>query len=185
MLDAKWHHTIEWGKLKNIFGYYPQVQWFNIGVLRHKGQTLEKSCDKAALFQRISFDGAHLTGKQFHHAFYEKTKVEVKEKLAHTVGNYYKEEAKNDLNKRITMTELKQATKMKTNHNGVNPYGIHPKLRKKFKFNTISICLHLVNSAFFMGIWPFDKTIFSILKNLAKLIILMHLHGELFHLLPI
>ena len=44
---------------------------------------------KAALFQRIFFDGAHLTGKLFDDAFYEKTK-EVKEKLAHTVGDYYK-----------------------------------------------------------------------------------------------
>ena len=30
----------------------------NIGVLRHKGKSLEKYCHKAALFQRIFFDGA-------------------------------------------------------------------------------------------------------------------------------
>ena len=83
----------------------------NIGVLRHKGKTLEKDCHKTALFQRIFFDGAQLTGKLFDNAFYEKTKVEVKEKLAHTVGDYYKEEVKNDLNMRITMNELKQAIK--------------------------------------------------------------------------
>ena len=59
----------------------------NIGVLRHKGKTLENDCHKAALFQRIFFDCAHLTGKLFDDAFYEKTKVEVEEKLAHTVGN--------------------------------------------------------------------------------------------------
>ena len=41
----------------------------NIGVLRHKGKTLEKDCQKAALFQRIIFDGAHLTGKLFDDAF--------------------------------------------------------------------------------------------------------------------
>ena len=41
----------------------------NIGVLRHKGKTLEKDCHKAALFQRIFFDGAHLTGKLFNDAF--------------------------------------------------------------------------------------------------------------------
>ena len=83
----------------------------------------------------------------------KKTKVDVKEKLAHTVGNYYKEEAKNDLNMRITMNELIQAKKkMKTNNKGVDPYGLQTKQLKKFKFNTISICLHLVNSAFFMGI---------------------------------
>ena len=39
---------------------------------------------------------------------------------------------------------------------------------KKFKFNTISICLHLINSAFFMGIWPFDKTIVKFLKKSGK-----------------
>ena len=92
----------------------------------------------------------------------KKTK-EVKEKLAHTVEDYYKKEVKNcthDLNMRITMDELKQAIKkMKTNSKGVDPYGLHPKLLTKFKFNTISIRLHLINNAFFMGIWPFDKTI--------------------------
>ena len=55
----------------------------NIGKLRHKGKTLEKDCHKAALFQRIFFDGAHLTGKLFDDAFYEKTKVEVKEVGSH------------------------------------------------------------------------------------------------------
>ena len=60
-----------------------------IGVLRHKGKTLEKDYHKAALFQRISFDGAHFTGKLFDDAFYVKAEVEVKEKLAHTVGNFY------------------------------------------------------------------------------------------------
>ena len=132
----------------------------NIGVLRHKGKTLEKDCHKAHLLQRSFFDGAHLTGEQFDDAFYVKTKVEVKEKLAHSVGNYYKKEAKNDLNMRITMNELKQAIKkMKTNNKGVDPYGLHPKLLKKFKFNTNSTCLHLINCAFFMGIWPLDRTI--------------------------
>ena len=53
----------------------------NLGVLLHKGKTLEKGCHKAALFQRIFFDGAHLTGKQlFDDAFFEQTKVEVKQK---------------------------------------------------------------------------------------------------------
>ena len=47
----------------------------NIGVLHHKGKTLEKDCHKAALFQRFFFDGAHLTGKLFDDAFHEKTKV--------------------------------------------------------------------------------------------------------------
>ena len=41
----------------------------NIGVLRHKGKTREKDCHRAALFQRIFFDVAHLTGKQFDDAF--------------------------------------------------------------------------------------------------------------------
>ena len=140
-----------------------------IVVLRHKGKTLEKNCRKAALFHCNFFDGAHLTGKLFDDAFYEKTKVEVKEKLAHTVEDYYKEEVKNDLNMRITMDELKQAIrKMKTNNKGVNPYGLQSKLLKKFKFNTISIFLHLINSAFFMGIWPFDKTIVKFLKKSGK-----------------
>ena len=44
----------------------------NIGVLRHKGETLQKDCHKTALFQRIFFDGAHLSGKLFDDAFYEK-----------------------------------------------------------------------------------------------------------------
>ena len=105
------------------------------------------------------FDGAHLTGKLFDDTFYEKTK-EVKEKLAHTVADCYEAEDKNDLNMRITMDELKQAIKkMNTNNKGVDPYGLHPKLLKKIKFSTFSICLHLINSAFFMGNWPFDKTI--------------------------
>ena len=37
---------------------------------------------------------------------YEKTKEEVKEKLTHTVGVYYKEEVENDLDMRVTMDEL-------------------------------------------------------------------------------
>ena len=45
-----------------------------IGVLRHKGKTLEKDCHKAALFQRTFFDGAHLTGKIFDDAFMKKQK---------------------------------------------------------------------------------------------------------------
>ena len=129
----------------NIRKFNGSMDLNNIGVLRHKGKTLEKGCHEAALFQRFFFDGAHLIGKQFDETFYEKTKVEVKEKLAHTNGNYYKEEAKNDLNMRITMNELKQAIKkMKTNNKGVDLYGLHPKLFKKFKYN-ISICLHLIN----------------------------------------
>ena len=141
-----------------------------IGVLRHEDKTLEKDCHNAAFFQHNFFDGAHLTGKLFDDAFYEKkTKEEVKKKLAHAVGDYYKEEVKDDLNMRITMDELKQAVKkMKTNNKGVDPYGLQPKQLKKFKFNTISICLHLTNSAFFMGIWPFDKTIVKFLKTSGK-----------------
>ena len=54
---------------------------------------------------------------------------------------------------------------MKTNNKGVDPYGFHPKLLKKFKYNIMSICLHLINSAFFMVIWPFDKTIVKFLKK--------------------
>ena len=93
----------------------------------------------------------------------------MKEKLSHTVGDYYKEEVKIDLNMRITMDELKQAImKTKTNNKGVHPYGLHPKLLKNFKFNTISICLQLINSAFFMGTWPFDKTIVKFLKKSGK-----------------
>ena len=137
----------------------------NIEVLRHKGKTLEKDSHRAALFQRIFFDGAHLTDKLFDDAFYEKTKVEVKEKLAHTVGNYYKEDAKIDLNMRIRMNELKQSIKKM----GVDPYALHPKLLKKFKFDNISICLHLINSAFYMRIWPFDKTIVKFLKKSGKI----------------
>ena len=57
---------------------------------------------------------------------------------------------------------------MKTNSKGVGPYGLHPKLLKKFKFNTKSVCLNLINSAFFMEIWPFDKTIVKFLKKSGK-----------------
>ena len=93
----------------------------------------------------------------------------MKEKLAHTVENYYWEEAKNDLNIRIKMNEQKQAIKKtNTNSKGVDPYGLHPKLLKKLKLNTISICLHLINSAFFLGIWPFDKTIVKFLTKSGK-----------------
>ena len=93
----------------------------------------------------------------------------MKEKLAHTVWNYYKEEAKNDLNMCHTMNGLKQARKkMKTNNKGVDPYGLPPKLLKIVKFNTITMCLHLINSAFFMGMWPFDKTIVKFLKKSVK-----------------
>ena len=70
---------------------------------------------------------------------------------------------------RITMDELKEAIKkMKTNNKGVDPNGLHPKLLKKFKLNTISICLHLINSALFIGIWPFDKTIVKFLRKSGK-----------------
>ena len=93
----------------------------------------------------------------------------VNEKMAHTVGDYYKVEVKNDFDMRITVDEIKQAIKkMKTNNKGVDPYGLHPKLLKKFKFNSISTCLHLINSAFFMGIWLFDKTIVKFLKKSGK-----------------
>ena len=136
----------------NIRKFNGSIDLNNIGVLRHKGKTLEKGCHKAALFQRVFFDGAHLTGKLFDDAFYEKTKEEVKEKLAHAVGDYYKEEVKNDLYMRFTMNELKQAIKkMKTNSKGVDAYGLHPKLLKKFKFTTISICLHLIHSSWGFG----------------------------------
>ena len=67
------------------------------------------------------------------------------------------------------MDELKQAIKkMKTNNKGVDPYGLQPKLLKKLKFTTSSICLHLINSAFFIAIWPFDKTIIKFLKKSGK-----------------
>ena len=136
----------------NIRKFNGLMDLINIGVLRYDGKTLEKDYHKAALFQRVFFDGAHLTGKLFDDALYEKTKEEVKEKLAHTVGDYYKEEVENTRkNMRITMDELKQAiNKKKTNNKSVDPYSLHPKLLKKFKFNTISICLHLINSAFFI-----------------------------------
>ena len=35
----------------------------------------------------------------------KKTKIEVKSKLAHSFGDYYKEEVKNDIYMRITMDE--------------------------------------------------------------------------------
>ena len=153
----------------NIRKFNSSMDLNNIGELRHKGKTLEKDCYKAALFQRIFFNGAHHTGKLFDNAYYEKTKVEVKETLAHTVGDYYKEEVKHDLIMRITKDELKQTIKqLKTNNKGVDPYGLHPKLLKKLKFNNISKCLQLINSAFFMGIWPFDKTIVKFLKKSGK-----------------
>ena len=62
----------------NIRKFNGSMDLNNIGVLRHKGRTLKKDCQKAALFQRIFFDGAHFTGKLLDDAFYEKTK-EVKE----------------------------------------------------------------------------------------------------------
>ena len=66
------------GNSKTFFDYIRKfdgsMDLNNIGVLRHKGKTLEKDCHKAALFQRIFFDGAPLTGKLFDDAFYEKEK---------------------------------------------------------------------------------------------------------------
>ena len=56
----------------NIRKFNGSMDIKNIGELRHKGKTLEKDCYKAALFQRIFFDSAHLTGKLFDDAFYEK-----------------------------------------------------------------------------------------------------------------
>ena len=153
----------------NIRKFDGSMDLNNIGVLRHKGKTLEKDCHKAALFQRTFFDGAHLTGKLFDDAFYEKNKRRSEREVGSHRWGYYKEEVKNDLNMRITKDELKQAIKkMKTNNKGVDPYGLHPKLLKKFKFTTISICLHLINNAFFMGTWPFDKTIVKFLKKSGK-----------------
>ena len=107
--------------IDNIRKFIGSMNLTTIGVLRHKCKTLGKGCHKAALFQRTLLDGAHLTSKLFDDAFHEKTKVEVKEKWADNVGNYYKEEAKNDLSMRITMIELKQSIKkMKTNNKGVD-----------------------------------------------------------------
>ena len=101
----------------------------NIKVLRQKCETREKDCHKAALFQRIFFDGGHLAGKLFDDAFYEKTRVEVKKKLAHTGGDY-KEEDKHDLNMRITMDDLKQAIKTEDKQQGRKSLWLHPKLIK-------------------------------------------------------
>ena len=56
----------------NIRKFNGAMDLNNIGVLRHKGKTLEKDCHKAALFQGIFFDGTHLTGKLFDDAFHEK-----------------------------------------------------------------------------------------------------------------
>ena len=47
----------------NIRKFYGSRDLNNIGVLRHKGKSLEKDCQKTELFQRILFDGAHRTGK--------------------------------------------------------------------------------------------------------------------------
>ena len=57
----------------NIRKFNGSMDSNNIGVLRNIGKTLEKDCHKAAIFQRIFFDGAHLTGKLFDDVFYEKT----------------------------------------------------------------------------------------------------------------
>ena len=61
------------GNLKTFFDdirkFNGSMDLNNIGVLRHKGKTLEKDCHKAALFQRIFFDGAHHTGKLLDGAF--------------------------------------------------------------------------------------------------------------------
>ena len=59
----------------NIRKFNCSMDLNNIGVLRHKGKTLEKDSHKVALFKRIYFEGAHLTGKLFDDVFYEKTKV--------------------------------------------------------------------------------------------------------------
>ena len=55
----------------NIRKFKGLVDFNNIGVLQPKGKTLEKDCHnhKAALFQRIFFDVAHLTGELFDDAF--------------------------------------------------------------------------------------------------------------------
>ena len=57
------------GNSKKFFGNIRKINdsmdLNNIEVLRHKGRTLEKDCHKVALFQRIFFNGAHRTGKQF------------------------------------------------------------------------------------------------------------------------
>ena len=49
----------------NIQKFNGSVDLNNIGVLRHKGKTLEKDCHKAELFQRIFLHVAHLIGKLF------------------------------------------------------------------------------------------------------------------------
>ena len=58
----------------NIRKFNGSMDLNNKGVLRHKDKTLEKDCHKAALFQHIFIDGAHLTGKLIDDAFYEKQK---------------------------------------------------------------------------------------------------------------
>ena len=71
----------------NIRKFNGSMDLNNIGVLRHNGKTLEKDCHKAALFQRIFFDGAHLTGKLFTDTFYKKkTKVEVEKNWLTPLG---------------------------------------------------------------------------------------------------
>ena len=153
----------------NIRKFNGSMDLNDIGVLRHKGKTLEKDCYKAARFQRIFFDGAHLLVNYLTTLFMKKNKSRSEREVDSHLCGILQGVGQYDLNMRITMDELKQAIKkVKTNNQGVDPYGLHPKLIKKFEFITISICLHFVNSAFFLGIWPFDKTIVKFLKKSGK-----------------
>ena len=120
------------GNSQTFFGtirkFNGSMDFNNIGVLRHKGKTLEKDCPKAALFQRNFSDGAHLTGKLYNDAFYEKNKKRSETKVGSRRWEILQGGCQNDLNMPITMNEFKQAMKkVKTNNKSVDPYGFHPK----------------------------------------------------------
>ena len=151
---------------KNLKNFNNKIPSNTIGTLNWKEQIFEKDRDKAEVIRRIFFYAAHLNGKKFDENFHKQTHSEVNKFLKCNLNNIMKFGTNCELNKRITVEELNAAIfKVKTANQGVDPYNLHHKFLKRFKFNALSLSLHVLNDCLSIGFWPFDKTCVKFLKK--------------------
>ena len=75
-------------------------------------------------------------------------------------------------------------SKTYVNNKCVDPFGLQPKFREKFKLNTNSLCLHSMISAFFLKNDHVTKPYSSPQKH-VKLIVPSHFHGSPFDIHPL